>query len=311
MVNTGSIVSTISQASQRSTIVSTLLSTSGGSSPTVTISRTSTLITTKWCEEIQAIDSSIIKNITISPNDISEAEKAAFRPTSSQGVSFPSNNRAPTIFVELNTPTEVQSITIPRDKTSEANVQQFEVTFYAPNNIKINDRPVLSNLSPRDDRTKPAQLDAFQIPSTTLVSRIEITIVLTTDSESPSGVILDIKVCKKPTTSKRLYCDLHSTRIFFILATAATMKTTSSTYSKETTVSRESTTSDKTTIGGATIGTTVSGATTRTTAAGATTESTVSSATTGTTASGATTESTVSGATTESTVSGATDKNYC
>lgn len=162
-------------------------------------------MTTKWCEEIQAIDQSVIKNITITPNDISDAEKAALRPTSSQGVSFPSNNRAPTILIELNTPTEVQSITIPRDKTPEANVQQFEVTFYAPNNRKINDRPILSNVSPRDDKTKPAQLDASQIPSTTLVSRIEITIVLTTNSESPDDVILDIKVCRKPTMSKHLH----------------------------------------------------------------------------------------------------------
>jgi hypothetical protein len=96
-------------------------------------------------------------------------------------------------------------VTIPRDKTPNANVQQFEVTFYSPDGKKINDKPILTNSSPKDDKTKPAQLDSTQTPSNTPVSRIEITIVHTTDDESPKGVVLDIKACTEITTGMFLF----------------------------------------------------------------------------------------------------------
>jgi hypothetical protein len=109
--------------------------------------------------------------------------------------------------VNFGKPAEVQSVTIPRDKTPNANVQQFEVTFYSPDGKKINDKPILTNSSPIDDTKKPAHLDSTQTPSNTPVSRIEITVVHTTDGESPKGVILDIKACTESTTGK--YCKSH------------------------------------------------------------------------------------------------------
>ena len=119
-----------------------------------------------------------------------------------EGVSFPKNETKPTINVIFGKPAEVQSVTIPRDKTPSANVQQFEVTFYAPDGNKINDKPISSSTSPKEDNTKPAQLDSTQIPSTKPVSRIEITILSTTDNNSPKAVILDIKACTETTTRK-------------------------------------------------------------------------------------------------------------
>ncbi|CAF5051882.1 unnamed protein product, partial [Rotaria sp. Silwood1] len=47
---------------------------------------------------------------------------------------------------------------------------------------------------------KPAKLDSTQIPSDERVSRIDITIVRTTDDESPKGVVLDIKACAEVIT---------------------------------------------------------------------------------------------------------------
>ena len=219
-VNTGSTSSESSQTagtstmiqstSEGATILSTLIQTTPASNASVTKSstQTPTATTIKQCEELQTVDQSTIKNITTTPTDLSDAEKAAFQPTSSQGVSFSFNNRAPTILIELVQPLEIQSITIPRDKTPSANVQQFEITFYSPDNKKINNRPIVTDLSPREDKTKPATLDASRIPSNVPVSRLEITIVLTTDSESPKGVILDIKICKEPMSSKYSYCSI-------------------------------------------------------------------------------------------------------
>lgn len=126
--------------------------------------------------------------------------KSSFQPSSTSGVSFPNDDRTPTISVRLSYPAEVQSVTIPRDKTPNANVQQFEVTFYSSDGKKVNNLPIISKLSPSDNKSQPAELDYTQIPSTTLVSLIEITIVQTTDGESPKGVILDVKICSKPTT---------------------------------------------------------------------------------------------------------------
>ncbi|CAF3308790.1 unnamed protein product, partial [Rotaria sp. Silwood2] len=56
------------------------------------------------------------------------------------------------------------------------------------------------NSSPKEDKSKPAELNSKQIPSNTPVSRIEITIIHTTDDESPKGVVLDIKACTEVTT---------------------------------------------------------------------------------------------------------------
>lgn len=160
----------------------------------------STGATTKKCEEMQAIDEQSSRKITVSLNDVPEEEKPQFQPTSNQGVSFPSNDKTPTITVNFGQPAQIQSVSIPRHKTPGANVQQFEVTFYSPNGNKINDKPILSTPSPKDDKTKPAYLDFSQIPSDTPVSRIEIKIVNTTDDQSPKGVVLDIKACTEITT---------------------------------------------------------------------------------------------------------------
>jgi hypothetical protein len=144
---------------------------------------------------MQAVNEAISKQITVTPTDIPEEQKTSFQPTSTEGVSFPENERKPTITVHFGKPAEVQSVTIPRDKTTDANVQQFEVTFYSPDENKINDKPILSNSSPKDDNNKPAHLHSTQIPSNTPVSRLEITVVQTSDDRSPKGVVLDIKAC--------------------------------------------------------------------------------------------------------------------
>ena len=96
----------------------------------------------------------------------------------------------------------VPSATRRRDITPSAQVHQFEVTFYSPDGKKINDQPILTNSSPRDEQQNSARLDSAQIPSNTLVSRLEITVVRTTDGESPKGVVLDIEVCAEPTTGE-------------------------------------------------------------------------------------------------------------
>jgi hypothetical protein len=132
--------------------------------------------------------------------DVPEGQKPQFQPTSNQGVSFPSDEKTPTITVHFGKPAEVHSITIPRDKTPGANVQQFQVTFYSPNGTKINETPIPSTTSPKDAKTKPAHIYSSQIPSDTPVSRVEIKIISTTDDQSPKGVVLDIKACTEATT---------------------------------------------------------------------------------------------------------------
>ena len=160
----------------------------------------SSLTTSKKCEEMQAVDESTSKKITVSPTDVTEGQKTQFQPTSPQGVSFPENEKTPTITFTFGKPSEVQSIVIPRDKTPNANVQQFEMTFYSPDGKKINENPISSTTSPKDDNKKPASLDWTQIPSNTPVSRVEIKLTNTTDGQSPKGVVLDIKACTEPTT---------------------------------------------------------------------------------------------------------------
>jgi hypothetical protein len=149
---------------------------------------------------MQAVDEETSKHITVTPTEIPEAHKTLFQPTSTQGVSFPENETKPTMTVHFGKPAEVQSVTIPRDKTLGANIQQFEVTFYSPDNKKINDQPILSSSSLPSDTNKPAHLGSAKIPSNTLVSRVEITVVQTTDNQSPKGVILNIKACTQMTS---------------------------------------------------------------------------------------------------------------
>jgi hypothetical protein len=158
-----------------------------------------TTATTKKCEEMQAVNEQTSKNITVSPTDVPEAQKPQFQSTSNQGVSFPSDEKTPTITVNFGKPAEVHSITIPRDKTPGANVQQFQVTFYSPNGSKINNTPIPSTSSPTDDKNQPARLNSTQIPSDTPVSRLEIKVISTTDNQSPKGVVLDIKACIEAT----------------------------------------------------------------------------------------------------------------
>jgi hypothetical protein len=184
--------------------VSTVSTTSTGSTSVASGSTSTTGIatgtTTKRCEEMQAVDEQTSKQITVTPTDVPQNEKPEFQPTSNQGVSFPNNEKTPTITVHFGKPAEVQSITIPRDKTPGANVQQFEVTFYSPNGKKINDQPIPSTSSRNNDQNKPAHLGSTQIPSNTPVSRVEITIIDTTNGESPKGVILNIKACTEIAT---------------------------------------------------------------------------------------------------------------
>jgi hypothetical protein len=149
---------------------------------------------------MQAVDEAVSKTITVSPHDLPKGENVEFQPTSKKGVSFPKDDQTPTITVNFGKPAEVQSVTIPRDKTPDANVQKFEVTFYSPNGTKINDKPIVSNSSPKDNQSNPAHLNSTQTPSNTPVSRLEITIVKTTDDKSPKGVVLDINACTEATT---------------------------------------------------------------------------------------------------------------
>jgi hypothetical protein len=165
-------------------------------------SQTVTVTTTKRCEEMQAIDENVSKNIVVLPNPLPQGDNIDFQITSTKGVSFPDNDRKPTIVVQFGQPAEVQSVTISRDKTNGANVLQFEAVFYSPNGNKINDIPIESNLSPEGDKTTPAHLDSTQIPSNSNVSRIDITVTKTTNDESPKGVVLDVKACTKARTRK-------------------------------------------------------------------------------------------------------------
>ena len=151
---------------------------------------------------MQAIDQPTSQKITVSPLDVPEKDKVEFQPTSNKGVSFPDYEKTPTITVNFPKPADVQSVTLPRDKTPGGNVKQFEVTLYSTDGKKINDKPILSNVSPNDDKTKPAHLDASQLQSDKPVSRLEIKIVNTTDDHSPQSVILDIKACTEPITGK-------------------------------------------------------------------------------------------------------------
>jgi hypothetical protein len=186
------------------TSAATAITTSGRTmlSTAATTSAAVTGTTTKRCEEMQAVDEETSKKITVTPIDVPQREKPDFQPSSNKGVSFPEEQKRPTITVNFGKPAEVQSVTIPRDKTPNANVQRFEVTFYAPDGSKINERPIQSSTSPKDDNKKPASVDSSQIPSDRKVSRVEITIISTTNDRSPKGVVIDIKACTEMSTGK-------------------------------------------------------------------------------------------------------------
>ncbi len=196
-----SISTTTAQSGTTESTVSTSLSgfTTASTGSTVTTGTVASA-TTKRCQEMQAVDEATSKQITVTPRDIPKEDKTEFQPTSTRGVSFPENETKPIITVHFGKPAEVQSVTIPIDKTPGANVEQFEVTFYSPEGNKINDKPIKSTSSPKDDNTKPAHLDTTQIPSNTPVSRLEIKVVETTDNKSPKGVVLDIKACTEMPT---------------------------------------------------------------------------------------------------------------
>ena len=144
---------------------------------------------------MQVVDELVGEKIVVTPNELPERENIKFLVTSICGVSFPKDDRTPTIIVQLREPVKVQSVTIPRDKTPYANVQQFEVTFYSPVGSKINARPILTHACLEGDQNNPPGLHSTQIPSNIPVARLEIRILHTTDGESPKGVILDIKAC--------------------------------------------------------------------------------------------------------------------
>jgi hypothetical protein len=163
---------------------------------------TSTGVTTQRCEQMQAVDNFVSEHIIVSPTEIPKDEKIDFQPTSQNGVSFPNDEKTPTLTVTFGKLAEVQSVTIPRDKTPNANVEQFEVTFYSPDGSAINTVPIKSSTSPKNDQTKPAHVDFTQIPSNALVSYLNITVLRTTDDQSPKGVILDIQACTEPFTGK-------------------------------------------------------------------------------------------------------------
>jgi len=149
---------------------------------------------------MEAVDETTSQNIVVTPTDVPQGQKVQFRPTSTQGVSFPETETTPTITVTFGQPGDVQSVKIPLHKTPGANVEQFEVTFYSPNGQKINDQPILSIPSGQGDKNQPAHLDSTQIPSNTPVSQLDIKVVKTTDNQSPKGVVLEINACTESFT---------------------------------------------------------------------------------------------------------------
>lgn len=147
------------------------------------------------CEERQLIDDRISKMINVIPNDLPIEEKVNFQPISIGGVSFPENDLKPIIIIDFGRSTQIKSIIIPRDKTLNANVEQFQVTFYSLNANKINEYPILSNLSPKNNKNIPIELNSTDIPSNISILWIELIIIRTIDDTSPKGLILDIKGC--------------------------------------------------------------------------------------------------------------------
>jgi hypothetical protein len=133
--------SSATSGSNQGTLSSGTPSVTTGSSQGTLTTGTPPATTTKTCEVMQAVDESISKQITVTPVELPNGTNIEFQPTSTSGVSFPKGDETPTITVNFGKPTEVHSVTIPRDKTPNANVQQFEVTFYSPNGKKDNESP--------------------------------------------------------------------------------------------------------------------------------------------------------------------------
>ena len=206
---TGTSATSFTRAGTGSTPASSAVTpsiTSGTGSTESTLTTGSvTGTTTKRCAEMQAVDEAVSKKITVTPTELPKGENIEFQVTSKRGVSFPKDERQPTMTVHFDRPAQVQSVTIPRDKTPDANVQQFEVTFISPEGKNINDKPIVSNSSPKNDKNSPASLDSTQIPSNTPVSQVVITVLHTTDDQSPKGVVLDIKACTEATATTGLY----------------------------------------------------------------------------------------------------------
>jgi hypothetical protein len=200
--SSGASITGIQSSTSGSSGMSTSLGTTSASGQTTLTVGTSTGSTSKQCEEMQAVDKFVSEHIIVSPTDIPKEDKIDFQPTSQKGVSFPKAETTPTLTVTFGKPAEVQSVTIPRDKTQNANVEQFEVTFFSPDGSAINTVPIKSNTSPKDDQTKPAHLDSSQLPTNALVYYLNITILKTTDAQSPKGVILDIHACTEAFTGK-------------------------------------------------------------------------------------------------------------
>ena len=182
---------------------STSFLTSLASSITGSVTGSTSFTTTRRCEEIEVIDETVSKRITVIPDVVSETEKVLFQVTSGVGVSFPADVLKPTIVVNFDELTEIQSITIPRHGNKSGNVEQFEVNFYSITGSPLNDRPILSSSSSEQDETNPAQVHSTQIPAHTLVSRVAIDILSTTDGKSPTSVMLQIKSCTKPRTGEK------------------------------------------------------------------------------------------------------------
>ena len=201
---TGASASTVSGQSSGSYVTtgSAVSTASGQTYPSLGTTSVSSFTTTKHCEVMQAIDENVSKNIIVQPNELPQGENINFQVTSTTGVSFPDDDRTPTIIVKFGEPAKVQSVTIPRDKTNGANVLQFEVVFYSLNGNKINQIPIESGLSPEGDNKKPAHLGSTEIPSTSEVSRIDITVIKTINDNSPKGVVLDVNACTKARTCK-------------------------------------------------------------------------------------------------------------
>jgi len=206
-IGTGATYGTSQGASTPSGQTGTTLLTSFGTGTTVSGGSTFTGTTTKRCQEMQAVDEPTSKQITVTPTDVPQESKPEFQPSSKQGVSFPENEKNPTITVTFGKPAEVQSVTLPKDKTPNGNVERFEVTFYSPDGKKVNEKPISSTSSPKDDKNKPAAIDSTKIPSNTPISRVDITVVETTYNKSPKGVVIDIKACTEITTGQFLSLD--------------------------------------------------------------------------------------------------------
>ncbi|CAF4327154.1 unnamed protein product, partial [Rotaria sordida] len=116
------LVSTVESTTPAPTILTTL---TGSTTQPVTGT------TPKQCEEMQAIDENVSKQITTSSDKLPKSESIKFQPTSTEGVSFDKDNSRPTITVHLGRNATIRSIRLPRKKALNGNVKQFAVTFYS------------------------------------------------------------------------------------------------------------------------------------------------------------------------------------